>query len=69
MTKSIENSPPNPDPNESNLIRRLGRKLKASPKKVTIGLAGIAAFGSLGYWGKQVLIKKKPASFFRNPDW
>ena len=62
MTKSV-NQPPNQEPEKPNRWRRLVHKLRSSPKKVTGGLFAIAALGSLGYWGTQVLVKKKLPPF------
>ncbi len=59
MTKSIPNRSPQPDPQKPNWIKQLLRKLTASPKKVAIGVAAIAAGGSLGYWGIDYLVKNK----------
>ena len=58
MTKSV-NPPPNPEPQKSGRLRRFINKLKSSPKKVAGGIVAIAALSSLGYWGLQVLVKKK----------
>ena len=63
MTKSINNRPPNPDPEKQNLVKRLFNSLRSSPKKVTVGLAAIAALGGLGYWGVQYLVTKKLPPF------
>ena len=55
--------PPNPPPNKSNLITNLLQKLKRPSKKVTIiGISGIV-LGIGGYWGLQVLVKKKLPPF------
>ena len=58
MTRSV-NPPPNPEPQKSGRLRRFVNKLKSSPKKVAGGIVAIAALMSLGYWGLQVLVKKK----------
>ena len=58
MTKSV-NPPPNPDPQQPGRLQRFINKLKSSPKKVAGGIVAIAALTSLGYWGLQVLVKKK----------
>ncbi len=65
MTKSI-NTPPNPEPEKPNPVKRLINKLKSSPKTVATGAIAIAAFGSLGYWGTQVLVKKKLPPFLES---
>ena len=62
MTKSV-NPPPTPEPNKPKGIRGLLHKLKPTPKKVTGGLLAIATLGGLGYWGTQVLVKKKLPPF------
>lgn len=62
MTKST-NQPPSPEPEKRNIWRRLVHSLKSSPKKVTGGVVAIAALGSLGYWGTQILVKKKLPPF------
>ncbi|MEO1672328.1 MAG: hypothetical protein AAFR77_16385, partial [Cyanobacteria bacterium J06631_2] len=62
MTKSV-NPPPNPEPQKPNLVQRLFNKLKSSPKQVAGGAVAIAALGSLGYWGTQVLVKKRLPPF------
>ena len=63
MAKSVNNPPPNPEPEKSNSIRGLLNSLKSSPKKATLGLAAVAAMGGLGYWGVQYLVKKKLPPF------
>ncbi len=63
MTKSINNTPPNSEPEKQNSVRLFLNSLKPSPKKMTIGLAAIAACGALGYWGVQYLVKKKLPPF------
>ena len=65
MTKSID-QPPNPEPEKQNPVKRLINKLKSSPKTVATGAIAIAAFGSLGYWGTQVLVKKKLPPFLES---
>ena len=65
MTKSV-NSPPNPEPEKPKGLQRLLNKLKSSPKTVVGGVAAIATVGSLGYWGTQVLVKKKLTPFLEN---
>ncbi|MGF1587749.1 MAG: translocation/assembly module TamB domain-containing protein [Pleurocapsa sp.] len=62
MTKSI-NQPPNPEPEKPNFWQRLVNKLKSDPKMLVGGGVAIAAFGSLGYWGTQVLVKNKLPPF------
>ena len=57
------NEPPNPNPEEKNLLQKLVKKLKPSPKKAATGIIAIAALGSLGYWGLNVLVKKKLPPF------
>ncbi|MCC0176335.1 translocation/assembly module TamB domain-containing protein [Waterburya agarophytonicola K14] len=57
------NQPPNPEPEKSNPFKWLVSKLKASPKKTASGIVAIAALGSLGYWGLDVLVKKKLPPF------
>ena len=57
------NEPPNRDPEEKNLLQKLGKKLKPSPKKAATGIIAILALGSLGYWGLNVLVKKKLPPF------
>jgi autotransporter translocation and assembly factor TamB len=57
------NQPPSPEPEKPNLFKRLVNKVKSSPKTVATGVIAIAAFGSLGYWGTQVLVKKKLPPF------
>ena len=59
MTKSVNPPPPNPEPQKRGRLRRFINKLKSSPKKVAGGIVAIAALSSLGYWGLQVLVKKK----------
>ncbi len=63
MTKSLNNPTPNPPPEKPNPIARLLRKLRRSPKKVTLGVAAIAAFGALGYAGTNYLVRKKLPPF------
>ena len=46
MTKSV-NTPPTPEPDKPKGIRRLLRKLKPTPKKVTGGLLAIATLAML----------------------
>ena len=58
MTKSIE-PPPTPEPENKGRLRRFINQLKSSPKKVAGGIVAIAALGSLGYWGLDLLVKKK----------
>lgn len=65
MTKSI-NQPPNPEPEQSNPLQRLAKKLTSSPKKLTGGLVAIAALGGLGYWGTGVLVRQKLPPFLEN---
>ncbi len=65
MTKSV-NTPPNPKPQKPNPAKRLVNKLKSSPKLLAGGAIAIAAAGSLGYWGVQVLVKKKLPPFLEN---
>ena len=65
MTKSV-NPPPTPNPDKPKGIKRLLNKLKPTPKKVTGGLLAIATLGGLGYWGTQVLVKKKLPPFLEN---
>ena len=57
------NKPPNPEPEKKNLFQHLANKLKSSPKKTAGGVIAIAALGSLGYWGLDVLVKKKLPPF------
>ena len=57
------NEPPNPDPQKESLLKRLAKKLKPTPKKAATGVIAIAALGSLGYWGLNVLVKKKLPPF------
>ena len=57
------NEPPSPDPEKPNPLTKLIDSLKSSPKKVAGGLIAIAALGSLGYWGVNVLVKKKLPPF------
>ena len=57
------NQPPNPNPEKKNFLKRLANKLKSSPKKTAGGVIAIAALGSLGYWGLDVLVKKKLPPF------
>ncbi len=59
MTKSIPNHSPNPNPKKPNWIAQLLEKLTASPQKVAIGVAAIAAGGAVGYWGIDYLVKNK----------
>lgn len=59
------NQPPSPESEKRSLLQRLVNKLN-SPKKLTGGLVAIAALGSLGYWGTQVLVKKKLPPFLEN---
>ena len=67
MTKSINQPPnPNPEPDKSNRLQRLVKKLTSSPKKLTGGIVAIAALGGLGYWGTQVLVKKKLPPFLES---
>ena len=62
MTKSI-NQPPDPKPPEKpSLLTTLAKQLK-SPKTLFSGVVAIAAVGSLGYWGLQVLVKQKLPPF------
>lgn len=65
MTKSI-NEPPTPEPEKQNFWQKITRKLTSSPKKVAGGIVAIAAFGSLGYWGTNVLVKQKLPPFLEN---
>ena len=65
MTRSI-NQPPNPEPEQSNPLKRLVRKLTSSPKKLTGGLLAIAAVGGLGYWGTGILVRQKLPPFLEN---
>ena len=65
MTKST-NPPPNPEPNKPKGLQRLLQRLKSSPKKLVGGTVAIAAVGSLGYWGIQVLVKNKLPPFLEN---
>jgi translocation and assembly module TamB len=65
MTKPI-NTPPNPEPDQPKGLQRLLNQLKSSPKMIVGGVAAIAAVGSLGYWGIQVLAKKKLSPFLEN---
>ena len=65
MTKSV-NTPPNPKPQKPNPARRLVNKVRSSPKLLVGGAIAIAAVGSLGYWGIQVLVKKKLPPFLEN---
>jgi len=65
MTKSI-NPPPTPEPDKPKGLKRLLNKLKPTPKKLTGGLLAIATLGGLGYWGAQVLVKKKLPPFLEN---
>ena len=60
---TIINEPPNPDPKKKSLLGRLANKLKPTPKKAATGVIAIAALGSLGYWGLNVLVKKKLPPF------
>ena len=57
------NQPPNPNPEKQSFLKRLANKLKSSPKKTAGGVIAIAALGSLGYWGLDVLVKKKLPPF------
>ena len=57
------NQPPNPDPEQKSFLKRLVEKLKPSPKKAAGGVIAIAALGGLGYWGLDVLVKKKLPPF------
>ena len=57
------NQPPNPDPEKKSFLKRLVNKLKPTPKKAAGGVIAIAALGSLGYWGLDVLVKKKLPPF------
>ena len=63
MTKSINNTPPNPEPEKPSPLRQLLNSLKPSRKKVTLGLFAIAALGILGYTGVNYLVKKKLPPF------
>ena len=65
MTKSV-NTPPNPEPQKPSPVKRLVNKLKSSPKLLAGGAIAIAAAGSLGYWGMQVLVKKKLPPFLED---
>ena len=65
MTKSI-NPPPNPEPQKPSRAKRLVNKVKSSPKLLISGAVAIAAAGGLGYWGMQVLVKKKLPPFLEN---
>jgi translocation and assembly module TamB len=60
---TIINQSPNPDPEKKNFLQRLADKLKSSPKKTATGVIAIAAVGGLGYWGINVLVKKKLPPF------
>ena len=62
MTKSI-NPPPNPQPQKPNPVKRLVNKVKSSPKLLAGGAIAIATAVGLGYWGMQVLVKKKLPPF------
>jgi len=57
------NEPPNPNPQKKSLLKKLAKKLKPTPKKAATGVIAIAALGSLGYWGLNVLVKKKLPPF------
>ncbi len=63
MTKFFNNTPPNPEPEKENPIRRVVNSVKSSPKKITVGITAIAAFGALGYWGVQYLVRQKLPPF------
>lgn len=65
MTEFI-NQPPNPEPRKPSSLERLIKKLKSSPKTVATGAVAIAALGSLGYWGIQVLVKQKLPPFLES---
>ena len=65
MTKSV-NPPPNPKPQKPNPAKRLVNKVRSSPKLLVSGAVAIAAAGGLGYWGMQVLVKKKLPPFLEN---
>ncbi len=60
------NQPPTPQPEKENFLKRLVNKLKSSPKKTASGALAIAALGSLGYWGLDVLVKKKLPPFLED---
>ncbi|MDJ0590227.1 MAG: translocation/assembly module TamB domain-containing protein [Pleurocapsa sp. MO_226.B13] len=57
------NEPPNPNPKKQNSLQQLLEKLKPSPKQAATGIIAIAALGSLGYWGLNILVKKKLPPF------
>ena len=59
MSESFNNKPPNPEPERQNSLGGLFNNLKASPKKVTVGLTAIATVSILGYAGVQYLVKKQ----------
>ena len=64
MTKFLQNRPPSSK--EPNLIERLLERLRNPSRKVTIiGISGII-LGVGGYWGLQVLVKKKLPPFLED---
>lgn len=60
------NKAPDTKPEQSKSEKGRITKLFSSPKTLTIGAIAIAAFGSLGYWGTQVLVKKKLPPFLED---
>lgn len=60
------NEPPNQEPEKPNSLKRLVHKLKSSPKQTASGITAIAALGSLGYWGTNVLVKQKLPPFLED---
>ncbi|MEM8828546.1 MAG: translocation/assembly module TamB domain-containing protein [Cyanobacteria bacterium P01_G01_bin.19] len=60
------NQPPNQEPEKDNFLQRLVKKLKPSPKKAAGGAIVIVALGGLGYWGVNVLVKKRLPPFLEN---
>ncbi|WP_036485980.1 translocation/assembly module TamB domain-containing protein [Myxosarcina sp. GI1] len=60
---SLDNRPPNPDPDKENRIKHWLQKLKPTPKQATVGVVAIAALAGLGYWGIQYLAKNKLSPF------
>ncbi|MEM9273906.1 MAG: translocation/assembly module TamB domain-containing protein [Cyanobacteria bacterium P01_F01_bin.143] len=59
MTKSINNTPPNPEPENQDDSKGLLDKLKPSKKKVIWGLGAIATVGAIGYGAAQYFVRTK----------
>ena len=60
------NKAPNTKPEQPKAEKGRITKLFSSPKTLTTGAIAIATFGGLGYWGVQVLVKKKLPPFLED---